>query len=47
LAFFCATEGVVTRRMKVINGYEKGGALKKIHEVLDGDVRKLKALDKD
>jgi hypothetical protein len=47
LAYYCATEGVVSRRIKVINGFEKGGPLKNITKVLDGNPKKLKALEKD
>lgn len=42
LAYYCATQGLLTH---VINGNERGGPLKDIQRVLNGEEQKLKAFD--
>ena len=42
LVMFTATQG---NHLRVINGHENGGPLKKINKILDGNLEKLKFLD--
>ena len=42
LAYYCATQGKLAH---VINGNERGGPLKNIQTVLNGEEAKLQALD--